>query len=136
MRKHVFAVLGAGSLWGTMGFFSRSLGAIGIDPAGAILVRCAIAAVFFALTIALSDPKAFRVAPKDLWCFFGSGICALLFFTYCYFNAISLMSLSAAAILLYTAPVVVVLLSIPLFGERLSARKGAALALAFFGCFS
>ena len=82
MKKHVFAVLGAGSLWGTMGFFSRSLGAIGIGPAGAILVRCAIAALFFALTIALRDPGAFRVKPRDFWCFLGSGVCSLLFFTF------------------------------------------------------
>lgn len=134
MKKHVFAVLGAGSLWGTMGFFSRSLGAIGIGAAGAILVRCAIAAVFFALTIALTDPRAFHVAPKDLWCFFGSGICSLLFFTFCYFNAIALMSLSAAAILLYTAPAIVVLLSAWLFHEKLTGLKLAALVLAFLGC--
>ena len=134
MKKHMLAVLGAGSLWGTMGFFTRSLGGIGIGPAGAILVRCTIASVFFALTIALTDPKAFRVAPRDVWCFVGSGICSLLFFTYCYFNAIELMSLSAAAILLYTAPSIVVLLSALLFHEKLGAKKLAALALAFLGC--
>lgn len=117
-----------------MGFFSRSLGAAGIGPAGAILVRCAFASLFFALTIALTDPHAFRVAPKDFWCFFGSGICSLLFFTYCYFNAIDLLSLSAAAILLYTAPSIVVLLSALLFREKLNGKKLAALGLAFLGC--
>ncbi len=135
MKKYVFAVLAAGSLWGTMGFFSRSLSGIGIGPSGAILVRCAVAALFFAVTIALTDPAAFRVAPRDLWCFFGSGVCSLLFFTYCYFNAIELMSLSAAAILLYTAPAIVVLLSVPLFREKLSAGKLLALGLALLGCF-
>ncbi|MBQ6465032.1 MAG: DMT family transporter [Oscillospiraceae bacterium] len=134
MTKQTLAVLGAGALWGTMGLFTRSLAAIGIGPAGAILVRCAIAALFFALMIALRDPRAFRVAPKDLWCFFGSGVCSLLFFTFCYFNAISLLSLSAAAILLYTAPVIVVLLSAWLFREKLNGLKLAALALAFLGC--
>lgn len=134
MKKHILAVLGAGSLWGTMGFFSRSLAAIGIGPSGAIFVRCAVAAVCFALTIALTDPKAFRIRPRDFWCFIGSGICSLLFFTYCYFTAISLLSLSTAAILLYTAPTFVVLLSAVLFHEKLNARKLAALALAFLGC--
>lgn len=134
MKKHILAVLGAGSLWGTMGLFSRSLGAIGIGPAGAIFVRCAIAAVCFALTIALTDPGAFLVKPKDFWCFFGSGICSLLFFTYCYFTAISLLNLSTAAILLYTAPTFVVLLSALLFREKLNVRKLTALALAFLGC--
>ena len=134
MKKHVFAVLGAGSLWGTMGLFTRSLAAIGLGPSGAIFVRCALAALGFALTIALTDRAAFRVRPKDFWCFFGSGICSLLFFTFCYFNAIELLSLSAAAILLYTAPVVVVLLSAWLFREKLTGLKLSALALAFLGC--
>ena len=134
MNKHTFAILGAGSLWGTMGLFTRALSGIGIGPAGAILVRCAIGALCFALTVALTDPGAFRVRPRDFWCFFGSGICSLLFFTFCYFNAIELLGLSPAAILLYTAPAIVVLLSAWLFKEKLTGVKLLALGLAFLGC--
>ena len=124
----------AGCLWGTMGLFSRSLGEIGIGSAGAIFVRCALAALLFLLTILLKDPAQLKVKPKDFWCFFGSGVCSLLFFTYCYFTAISLMSLSSAAILLYTAPAIVMLLSALLFRERITGRKLAALVLAVAGC--
>lgn len=134
MKKYVIAVLAAGCLWGTMGFFTRTLATIGVDAEGAILVRCAMAALCFAVTILVTKPAAFRVRPKDFWCFFGSGVCALLFFTWCYFHAINLMSLSAAAILLYTAPTIVMLLSAVFFRERITALKLAALALAFFGC--
>lgn len=134
MKKYVAAVLAAGCLWGTMGLFTRSLGAIGIGSAGAIFVRCALAALLFLLTILLKDPTQLRVKPKDFWCFFGSGICSLLFFTYCYFTAITLMSLSAAAILLYTAPAIVMLLSALLFHERVTGKKIAALVLAVTGC--
>ena len=134
VRKYVAAVLAAGCLWGTMGFFTRSLAAIGIGSEGAILVRCAMAAVCFGVTILLTDRKAFLVKPRDWWCFFGSGVCALLFFTWCYFHAITLMSLSAAAILLYTAPTIVMLLSAVFFKERITPVKLAALALAFGGC--
>ena len=134
MRKYVMAVLAAGCLWGTMGFFTRTLATLGIDASGAILVRCAMAAVCFALTLLVLDPKGFRVRPKDFWCFFGSGVCALLFFTWCYFNAINLMSLSAAAILLYTAPSIVMLLSAVFFKERITPVKLIALLLAFAGC--
>ena len=134
MRKHVLAVLAAGCLWGTMGFFTRSLAAIGVDASGAILVRCSVAAVCFAITILLTDRSAFRVKPRDWWCFFGSGVCALLFFMWCYFNAINLMSLSAAAILLYTAPTIVMLLSAVFFKERITPVKLIALAMAFAGC--
>lgn len=134
MKKYVFAVLGAGALWGTMGFFTRSLAQIGIGSSGAILVRCAFAAVLFAITLLVTDPGQFRVAPRHFWCFFGSGVCSLLFFTYCYFNAIALMDLSTAAILLYTAPSIVMLLSLVLFHEKITPVKVLALVLAFAGC--
>ena len=134
MKKYVLAVLASGCLWGTMGFFTRTLATIGIDAEGAILVRCAMAALCFAVTILLTNRAAFRVKPRDFWCFFGSGVCALLFFTWCYFHAINLMSLSAAAILLYTAPTIVMLLSAVFFKERITPLKLAALVLAFLGC--
>ncbi|MFR5783016.1 MAG: DMT family transporter, partial [Oscillospiraceae bacterium] len=44
------------------------------------------------------------------------------------------MSLSAAAILLYTAPAIVTLLSALLFKERLTGLKLLAVLLAFLGC--
>ena len=134
MKKHVAAVLAAGTLWGTMGFFTRSLAQIGIDSTGAILVRCAFAAALFAITLLFTDPRQFRVQPRHFWCFFGSGVCSLLFFTYCYFNAIAIMDLSTAAILLYTAPSIVMILSLFLFRERITVRKVIALVLAFAGC--
>ena len=43
-------------------------------------------------------------------------------------------SLSVAAVLLYTAPVFVTVMSIFLFKEKFHARKWVALAMAFFGC--
>lgn len=134
LKKYVLSVLAAGTLWGTMGFFTRTLATIGIDSTGAILVRCAFAAILFAITLLITDPKQFRVAPRDFWCFFGSGVCSLLFFTYCYFNAITLMDLSTAAILLYTAPSIVMILSLILFREKITPKKVAALILAFSGC--
>ena len=134
MKKYVASVLAAGTLWGTMGYFTRRLSGFGIDSTGAILVRCAFAAVLFALTMLVRDPKQFRVAPRHFWCFFGSGVCSLLFFTYCYFNAINLMDLSTAAILLYTAPSIVMILSLFLFREKITAQKILALILAFAGC--
>ena len=62
------------------------------------------------------------------------GIAALLFFTYCYFQAITIMDLSTAAVLLYTAPSIVMILSLILFHERITVQKLIALVLAFAGC--
>ena len=134
MNKYTAAVLGGGFCWGFMGFFTRHLAEYGIDSDGAVIVRCGIAAVCFGILILLTDPGQFRVRAKDLWCFIGTGLFSLLFFTVCYFRAISMMSLSTAAILLYTAPTFVMILSAILFHEKITWVKMAAVALAFAGC--
>ncbi len=133
-NQYAAAALAGGFFWGFMGFFTRHLAGLGIDSNGAIIVRCGTAAVCFALLILCRDPGQFRVRLKDLWCFLGSGLLSLLFFTFCYFHAISMMSLSAAAILLYTAPIIVMLLSAVLFREAITKTKMAAVVLAFAGC--
>lgn len=134
MNKYAAAVLTGGFCWGFMGFFTRHLAEYGIGPNEAIVVRCAIAALCFGVLILCTDPGAFRIKAKDWWCFIGTGLLSLLFFTFCYFHAISMMSLSAAAILLYTAPAIVMLLSAFLFNEKVTPVKAAALVLAFAGC--
>lgn len=134
MRKYTASVIAAGCLWGLMGLFTRTLAASGVDATGAILLRCGVAALLFGVTILVRDPKQFRIRLRDFWCFFGTGICSLLFFTYCYFQAITIMDLSTAAVLLYTAPSIVMVLSLLLFHERITVQKLVALVLAFAGC--
>lgn len=134
MNKHLIAILAAGGLWGLMGLFSRKMLEIGFDAPGTLIIRCALACLFFGLTILVADKKLFKIKLRDLWCFLGGGICSLLFFTYCYIQAISLTSLSTAAILLYTAPSMVMIMSLIIFREKLTANKIAAVILAFIGC--
>ncbi|MCQ2553241.1 MAG: DMT family transporter [Clostridia bacterium] len=134
MNKYVLSVLGAGFCWGFMGFFTRNLAQFGIDSSGAVLARCSVAAICFGISIVLKNPKSLKIKLKDFWCFLGSGILALLFFTFCYFQAISITSLSTAAILLYTAPTIVMVLSAILFKEKITRNKLIALVLAFVGC--
>lgn len=133
-NKYALCVLLAGTLWGFMGFFRRSLDAMGISASGCIAVRCVFATAFFALTILLTDKTAFKIRLRDIWIFFGTGVLSLFVFGVCYFKAMDHMSLSAAAILLYTAPCFVILMSVPLFREKLDRRKLVAMLMAFCGC--
>ena len=132
--KYTASVILAGALWGSMGFFSRTLTGYGLTTPDLIIVRVGISAVLFFVMLAVKEPQGIKVKLKDFWCFLGSGIVSLMFFTYCYFNAIQLMSLSAAAILLYLAPAIVMLLSALLFGESVNKRKLLALFFALLGC--
>jgi DME family drug/metabolite transporter len=134
MKKHILAILAAGCLWGITGVFSRQMTAAGYDSPGVIVIRCGLGAVFFGLNILFTNPAQFKVKFRDLWCFLGIGLCSMLFFTYCYFQAISLMNLGTAAILLYTAPSMVLLMSLFIFKEKLTTTKLIALVLAFAGC--
>ena len=133
-NTYTLSILAAGCLWGFMGLFRRYMGEAGFSSSGVIVLRCGVAALCFALTLLLTGPSQFRVRLRDAWCFFGSGVVSLLFFTFCYFQAMNYMSLSAAAILLYTAPAIVTLLSALLFKERLTGLKLLAVLLAFLGC--
>lgn len=134
MNRYIAAVLGAGFAWGFMGLFTRILADAGIGPAGSVAIRCGTGALCFLLFLLAKNVNQLRIQVRDLWCFVGTGVVSLLFFTYCYFNAIELMSLSAAAILLYTAPMIVVVLSAIFFRERITRPKVIAMVLAFAGC--
>lgn len=127
-------ILLAGCFWGSMGLFVRALGAYGFRSIQIVSIRVTLAALVFCLVLLWRDPAGFRIARRDIPLFFALGFGSILFFTVCYFTAISMMSLSTAAILLYTSPIWIMLLSAVFFRERLNGSKLLALAMAFGGC--
>jgi len=133
-RKYSAAAVGAGCFWGFMGYFRRTLDTMGLSAMGVISVRCFFAAIFFAVLLLCTDRKAFLIKLKDIWVFFCEGVLSLLVFGWCYFKAMDHMSLSTAAILLYTAPCFVILMSALLFKEKMTAGKLISMAIAFVGC--
>ena len=133
-NKALAAVLAAGTFWGTMGFFARSLYAVGFGPLEVAQTRITTGLILVGLYILLFNRSQFQVKLKDIWCFLGTGIVSLLLFSTCYFSALNYTSLAVAAILLYTAPFFVMLLSLLLFKEKMTGKKIFALILAFTGC--
>ena len=133
-NKYTIAVLGAGTLWGFMGFFRRTLDSMGLSASNCIAVRAIFATILFGVAMLIIDRNAFKVKLRDAWCFIGCGIVSLLVFGLCYFKAMDYMSLSNAAILLYTSPCFVMLLSAFLFKEKITPKKLAAMLIAFAGC--
>ena len=127
-------ILLAGVFWGSMGTFTRPLNAFGFSSLHLVFLRLGLGAAVFALILLMRDREGFRIGARDLPLFLGLGLVSVLFFTFCYFRAIELLPLSTAAILLYTSPIWVMLMSALFFRERITARKLLALALAFAGC--
>ena len=124
----------AGCFWGSMGIFVRKLTEYGFSSIQIVCIRVTVAALVFSLVLLIRDRSGFRIAPRDLPLFFGLGFGSILFFTVCYFSAINVMPLSTAAILLYTSPIWIMLMSVLFFHEKLNRARILALALAFAGC--
>ena len=124
----------AGCFWGSMGIFVRRLTEYGFTAVQIVSIRVTLAALFFCIILLIKDRSGFRIALRDLPLFLGLGFGSILFFTVCYFTAITMMPLSTAAILLYTSPIWIMLMSVLFFHEKLSEKKLLALALAFAGC--
>ena len=127
-------VIIAGVFWGSMGIFVRAMGKYGFDSIQIAALRLTVAAVVFAVLHCVIERGVLWIAARDIPLFLGLGLGSILFFTVCYFSAINMMTLSTAAILLYTSPIWVMLMSCAFFKERLTARKLAALVCAFGGC--
>lgn len=124
----------AGIFWGSMGIFVRGLSAYGFSPIQIVSLRMTVAALVFILILLFRGADDLKIRLRDLPLFLGLGLASVLFFTICYFSAIEMMTLSAAAILLYTSPIWVMLMSLIFFRERLGPEKLLALVLAFSGC--
>ena len=138
MEKHSVTgdilIIIAGLFWGSMGIFVRHLNGLGFTSVQVACLRLVTAGILFAVILLIKDPKGFKIKVKDIPLFLALGLVSILFFTCCYFTAIRLMTMSTAAILLYTSPIWVMILAVIFLKEKLTARKVIALVLAFAGC--
>lgn len=132
--KAAFLVLLAGMLWGIIGLFVRQLNILSFSSLDIVGIRAVTTSFILFVFLLVYDRKLLYFRLKDIWLFFGTGILSIIFFNFCYFKAITLTSLSVAAILLYTAPAIVMLLSALLFREKITKTKVISLILTFIGC--
>ncbi len=130
----IILVLVAGSLWGCIGLFVRRYNDMGLSSMQTVLIRLVLSAIIFAVFVLIYNRRLFKIRMRDIWIFLGSGILSVVVFTYFYFTSIELSSLSVAAVLLYTAPAFVMILSLIFFKERLTVPKIISLVLAVLGC--
>lgn len=135
MKKiSILFILIAGMLWGSLGLFVRVLNEKGIRSMDIVFLRAIITAAAMFLYLLVVNRKMLIIKIKDLWCFLGTGIASITFFNFCYFKAVMVTSLSVAAVLLYTAPAIVMVLSFFLFHEGFTKKKCIAVIMTFVGC--
>lgn len=138
MKNKLYSILIiiAGIFWGSMGLFVRALSEYGFDSMQITLIRLISGAILLAVFVLIYDKSLFKVSIRDIPIFIAIGIFSVLMMSWLYFSAIMKSTMSIAAILLYTAPIWVLLASVFFYGEKLTYKKALALILAFGGCIA
>ena len=151
----IFVILAA-IFWGILVVFVRAFGKADFGSMEIVTMRVYTSVIFAWIMFLLFDHNSQRKKPKsprntqdslnpqtttkkrfhlrDSWCFIGTGLVSIVFFSYCYFRNVEVSSAAVAAILMYTSPIFVTLLSALLFKEKFTKIKGLALILAIIGC--
>jgi drug/metabolite transporter, DME family len=130
-------IIGAASLWGSLGIFGRLAFAHGIPPLEVASVRAFLAFVAI-LPIALLRPGGIRKSrplPGDLPLIIGYGAVGIAFFYWVYLGAIDRLPVAVAAALLYTAPAFVVAIAWTMRWEPVRIRRLLPLAMVLTGAF-
>ncbi len=132
-RKASLYIILASVMWGTSGLFVNALASFGFNSLQLMTARGLISAVAMGAYVFLKDKSAFKTNWKDLLIFIAIGFC--LFGTgTAYFIAMQVTSVSTAVVLMYTAPIYVLIFSVLFLGEKLSLPKGLAVAGMLAGC--
>lgn len=134
MKKAYISITVAAILWGMMSIFVSALTLFGLTSMQIVFMRALTSSVMLIIYLSITDPSKLKIKPSDFPIFIGTGIISFTFFSYCYFTAMHMCSVSVAAVLLYTAPAFVMILSSVLFKEKLTFIKIISLIATIIGC--
>lgn len=131
---HFLFVLLAAIMWGGAGVFVKLAAVYGIKEMQIVFFRAFFSAIILGAIIFIKNKQFFKVKARDIWLFAAAGVFSIVLFNFSYYKTMVLTSLSVAAVLLYTAPIFVCILSVILFREKITVNKITALIIAFLGC--
>jgi drug/metabolite transporter (DMT)-like permease len=124
-------ILISATSFGAMGIFAKLAYTSGISTHSLLFFRFFLALIIM-FPIALWQKRRFPVG-KDLFILILMGAVGYAGQSFCYFSAITYISPSLVAILLYLYPVIVAVLSVFFLNEKLTINKIIALVLAICG---
>lgn len=134
MNKRAFLyIVIAGITWGTSGVFYNLLAPFGFTTIQMTAMRGSISAVFLIFYVLFSNKKLFKITLRELIIFVLTGI-AIFGSAAFYYAAIPASSVSTAVILMYTAPMFVMIYSVAFLGEKLNLPKGISVVMVIVGC--
>jgi len=124
----------AGVLWGSSGVLAKAAMSFGLSPMSAIVYRLSLASIILFITLALLKPHSLRISLKTLPIVALYGLCGVGVPMMLYFYTVSLISVSTAVTLLYTAPVFTLLTARIIRKEKITSFKLLAAAIILIGC--
>ncbi|MCL5888214.1 MAG: EamA family transporter [Actinobacteria bacterium] len=105
-----------------------------IDPVVLAGSRAIVAAGILAPILLILKPSLMKVRLRDLWFLAAFGIIGLAGVHFTYFKAIDQTNVSTAILLQYLSPVIVLVLSVALLGERFRWSLPVGVAFSILGC--
>ncbi len=134
MKKRAFLfIIIAGISWGTSGIFVHYLAPFGFSSAQMSFFRTSVSIIAVGGYALLFDRKALKIKLKEALLFLGSGL-SCFGTQFCYFYCMQATSVSTAVVLMYLAPVIVMIYSVAFLGEKLTKLKGIAVVTMLLGC--
>lgn len=132
-KTSLIYIILAGVLWGTSGIFANAMAHYGFTPPQMTLIRSLTTFLCMGGYILFTDKSLFKTNIKEFLLFLGAGIGFFGSGT-SYFYAMKHTSISTAVVLMYTAPVLVMIYSVIFLGEKLTKTKAVCVLLMFIGC--
>lgn len=131
IKAFVFIII-AGVLWGTSPLFVNYLSPRGFSSVELTSVRALTTGVVLGFLILFTKRSKFRATPVNLLLFVLNGA-AFVGTASFYFQGIKMTSSATAVVLMYTAPIYVLVFSVIFLGERLTRVKISAIAVMTVG---
>ena len=134
MKTKAFAlIIAAGVLWGTSGLFVSFLSPYGVTSLQMTALRGIVSFLCMLMYVLIRDRRLLHVRGKELLLFVGIGV-GIFGTANFYYASRPATSVATAVVLMYTAPVYVMLFSVLFLKEKLTLLKLVSVVCMLVGC--
>jgi drug/metabolite transporter (DMT)-like permease len=131
--KTYYFIAAAAILWGTIGPFVRILTESGFSSNAIVFIRLSFGFVVLSLYLLRQSPKLLKINVKGLMACAMVGLITQTGFNLAYVRAINLIGVSLSAVLLYLAPLFLLLWSVWIFKEKPNVNQVIGVGICIIG---